>query len=64
MLNKIEEKIGRIDFAKVDVDQLFKEWKGEFDEKAPIQVRLIMWLKENASAYGYEQSENSWVRKQ
>jgi hypothetical protein len=63
VLNKIEEKIGRIDFAKVNVDQLFEEWKGKSYEKAPIHVRLIMWLKKNAASYGYEQSGNSWIRK-
>ena len=63
MLNKIEERIGRIDFAKVNVEELYEEWKGKSYDRAPIHVRLIMWLKNNASTHGYEQSGNSWIRK-
>lgn len=63
LLNKIEEKVGRIDFAKLNVDELFNEWKAKSLEQAPIHVRLIMWLKSNASKYGYEQNANSWIRK-
>jgi hypothetical protein len=63
MLQKIEAKIPRIDFVKVDVDALFEQWKSKPQMEAPIYVRLILWLKNNASQYGYEQSGNSWVRK-
>lgn len=63
MLNKIEEKIARIDFVQVEVDQVFEEWKSKPLMKAPIHVRLIVWLKNNAGTYGYEQSGNNWVRK-
>jgi hypothetical protein len=63
MLNKIEEKIPRIDFVQVDVDKAFEEWKSKPYMQAPIYVRLIVWLKSNASAYGYEQTGNSWIRK-
>jgi hypothetical protein len=64
LLNKIEEKIGRIDFVQAKVDDLFEEWKGKPEASAPIHVRLILWLKNNATQYGYEQSGNSWVLKQ
>ena len=63
MLNQIEAKIPRIDFVKVDVDQLFAEWKSKSHAEAPVHVRLILWLKDNAGKYGYEQSGNSWIRK-
>src|SRR6266498_935979 len=63
MLQKIEAKIPRIDFVKVEVDQLFEKWKSRPQTEAPIYVRLILWLKSNASQHGYEQSGNSWVRK-
>src|SRR6266540_3339014 len=63
MLDQIEAKIPRIDFVKTNVDDLFHEWKGKSDDQAPIHVRLILWLKTNASQYGYEQSGNSWVLK-
>lgn len=63
MLNQMEAKIPRIDFIQVDVDQIFDEWKSKPYLAAPLHVRLIMWLKNNASVYGYEQSGNSWIRK-
>lgn len=59
---KIEEKIGRIDFVKVNVDELFRQWQAKPDQ-APVHVRLIFWLKTNAAKHGYEQSGNSWIRK-
>lgn len=61
--NEIEKKIARIDFVRVDVDGLFEEWKRKPQNEAPIHVRLIIWLKNNAATYGYEQSGNSWVLK-
>jgi hypothetical protein len=64
MLNKIEEKISRIDFIQVEVDKEFEQWKSKPHRQAPIHVRLIYWLKDNASAYGYEQNGNSWMRKE
>jgi hypothetical protein len=62
LLQKIEEKIGRIDFVKASVDQLYQEWRAK-PSQAPTHVRLIFWLKDNASKYGYQQSGNSWIRK-
>lgn len=64
VLNKIEEKIPRIDFVNVDVEKAFEEWKSKPYMKAPIHVRLLLWLKNNAATYGYEQNGNSWIRKQ
>jgi len=60
---QIEERIARIDFVKVDVDKLFEEWRFKNHTQAPIHVRLIIWLKNNASTCGYEQSGNSWILK-
>jgi hypothetical protein len=64
LLNKVEEKIGRIDFVKANVDELFHEWREKSLTQAPIHVRLILWLKNNANAYGYEQIGNSWIRRE
>jgi hypothetical protein len=61
LLQKIEEKIGRIDFVKVNVDQLFEQWRAKPNAQAPIHVRLIQWLKANGSAHGYKQTGNSWI---
>ena len=63
MLRQIEERIPRIDFVEADVDQLFSQWKSKPDLQIPIHVRLIMWLKKNASTHGYEQNGNSWILK-
>jgi hypothetical protein len=60
---QMEEGIARIDFVKADVEKLFEEWRSKPQEQAPIHVRLIFWLKENAHAHGYEQSGDSWVLK-
>ena len=60
---QIDEKIPRIDFIEADVDALFNEWKGKVLDQAPEYVRLIFWLKDNASAHGYEQDGNSWLLK-
>lgn len=63
LISQIEAKIPRIDFVEVNVDDLFNEWKSKPEEQIPIYIRLIIWLKKNASAHGYEQDGNSWVRK-
>jgi hypothetical protein len=64
MLKQIEEKIPQIDFVQVNVDGLFEQWKSKPQAQIPIHVRLIIWLKNNARAHGYEQNGNSWVLKQ
>jgi hypothetical protein len=64
MLKQIEEKIPRIDFVQANVDALFEAWKSKPEAQVPVHVRLIIWLKNNAGAHGYEQSGNSWVLKQ
>jgi hypothetical protein len=63
MKKEIDAKIPRIDFVQADVDALFNEWKGKPLEQAPIHVRLIFWLKDNAASHGYEQNGNSWLLK-
>ena len=63
LLNQIEAKIPRIDFVEANVDDLFNEWKSQSEKQTPIYIRLIIWLKKNASTHGYEQNGNSWVLK-
>lgn len=62
LLNQIDAKIPRIDFVETNVDELFDEWKSKPEQQIPIYIRLIIWLKKNASAHGYEQDGNSWVK--
>jgi hypothetical protein len=64
MLNQIKAKIPEIDFVRANVDELFEEWKSRPEGQAPIYVRLIFWLKNNAKDHGYEQHGNSWMLKQ
>jgi len=63
LLLQIEKRVDRIDFVKADVDKLFNEWNGKPQDRAPIHVRLIAWLKKNATAHGYGQIGNSWILK-
>lgn len=59
----IEAKTPTLEFVKVDVDQAFNEWRWKDYSRAPIYIRLVIWLKNNASKYGYQQDGNSWVLK-
>jgi hypothetical protein len=61
--HEMESKILRIDFINGDVDKLLQEWVNKPQEQAPIHIRLIIWLKNNASSYDYERSGNGWVLK-
>lgn len=64
VLKQMEEKVDRFDFVQMDVEAVFKEWNRKPSEQAPIPVRLVLWMKENAASHGYEQKGNSWVLKQ
>lgn len=61
VLQQMEEKVDRFDFVQMDVDALFNEWNSKPSEKAPIPVRLVLWMKKNATLRGYKQSGNSWI---
>ena len=62
--NEIDKKTLRIDFVKINVSDVLTEWQLKDHSKAPIPVRLAIWLKNNAATYGYIQDGNSWVLKQ
>jgi hypothetical protein len=61
VLKQMEEKVDRFDFVQMDVDALFNKWNGQPSEKAPIPVRLVLWMKKNATLHGYKQNGNSWI---
>jgi hypothetical protein len=63
LTQQIEAKISQIDFIDVDVEGLFQEWSNKPKDQAPMYVRQMLWLKENAEKYGYQQSGNSWKLK-
>ncbi|MGB7872935.1 MAG: hypothetical protein WBL25_01025 [Anaerolineales bacterium] len=60
---ELETKISRIDFVNENVDELAQEWSGKSQDQTPMYVRQLLWLKENAEKFGYQQSGNSWKRK-
>ncbi len=62
LLNQIEAEIPKIDFVEANVDDLFNEWKSKPEKQIPIYIRLIIWLKNNASTHGYKQDGNSWIQ--
>jgi hypothetical protein len=64
VLKQMEQKVDRFDFVQMDVEAVLKEWGGKSSDKAPIPVRMILWMNENAVSHGYERSGNSWVLKQ
>lgn len=63
ILNEMQSKIDRIDFVGGDVEQLAQKWSGKPEKNAPTHVRQMLWLKENAERFGYQQSGNSWKLK-
>jgi hypothetical protein len=63
LIVEMQSKIDQIDFVGGDVEQLEKKWNGKPEEKIPVHIRQILWLKENAEKFGYVQSGNSWKLK-
>jgi hypothetical protein len=64
LLNEMQARIDQIDFVGGDVDQLAQKWSGKPKESIPVHIRQILWMKENAEKFGYQQSGNSWKLKQ
>lgn len=61
---EMSSKISQIDFVSTNVDEAAAQWRGKAPDQAPIHVRLMLWLKDNASTFGYIQNGNNWVLKQ
>lgn len=64
LIIEMQSKIPQIDFAGGDVDTLIQEWNGKPEEQAPIHIRQMLWMQENAEGFGYQRSGNSWKLKQ
>jgi hypothetical protein len=60
---EMENKIPQIEFVDMNVDELVQQWSGKPDDQAPMHVRQMLWLKENAEKFGYQRSGNSWKLK-
>ena len=63
MQKEMAAGIPQIDFAGADANRLLQHWNGRSEAEAPIHVRQLKWLKDNAKTSGYEQSGNSWILK-
>jgi hypothetical protein len=63
---EVESRISQIDLVGTtggNVDQFVQAWNGRSHHQAPMHVRQVLWLVENANAYGYERKGNSWMLK-
>ncbi len=58
---EVESKIPRIDFVGANVDDLLREWSSKPQDQAPVHVRQIQWLNDNAASFGYQRNGNSWI---
>jgi len=63
LMLELQNKIERVDFVGVNIDELLQEWSGKPEEQAPVYARQALWLKKNAEKFGYQQSGNSWKLK-
>jgi hypothetical protein len=64
LIVEMQAKISQIDFVGGDVETLAREWSGRPEAQIPVHVRQMLWLKENAEKFGYQQSGNSWKLKE
>ena len=60
---EMESRISQIDLVGGNVDQFLEAWKGRPHQQTPVHVRQVLWLVENARAFGYERNGNSWILK-
>ena len=55
--------ISQIELVGGNADQFLQAWHGRPHNQAPLHVRQVLWLVDNAKALGYERNGNSWMRK-
>jgi len=56
-------RIPQIDFVGARVDELMQQWSGKPEDQAPIHIRQVLWLMNNAKNLGYERRGDSWISK-
>ena len=61
---EIASGISEIELVGGSVNQFLQAWHGRPHTQAPMHVRQVLWLAENAGALGYERIGNNWTRKQ
>ena len=59
----LESRIRRVDLVGGDVDQFIQAWSRRSQQQVPMHVRQVLWLEENARAFGYERNGNGWLLK-
>ena len=60
LILEMQKKISMIEFAGADLKELLRKWRGKPADQAPFHVRQALWLRDNASKFGYEQRGNGW----
>ena len=60
---EIAAGISQIHLVGANAEQYMQAWQGRPQIQAPMHVRQVLWLAENAGALGYERNGNTWVRK-
>jgi hypothetical protein len=56
-----ESRIPQIDFVGARINELVQQWSGKPEAQAPMHVRQVIWLVNNAENLGYVQRGDSWV---
>jgi hypothetical protein len=59
---EIAAGIHQIELLGGNVEQYVQAWHGRPHTQAPMHVRQVLWLVDNARAMGYERRGNSWMR--
>jgi hypothetical protein len=60
---ELTSKIPQIDFISGNVAELIQQAQGKPERQVPMHIRQLLWLRDNAGKYGYQQNGNSWILK-
>ncbi len=60
---ELASKIPQIDFISGNVAKLIQQAQGKPERQVPLHVRQLLWLRDNAGNYGYQQNGNRWTLK-
>jgi hypothetical protein len=63
LMFELQNKIEQVDFVGDNVDELLQKWKGKSQDQAPMEIKQLLWLVENAEKFGYQRNGNSWKLK-
>lgn len=60
---ELASKIPQIDFISGNAAGLIQQAQGKPERQVPLHIRQLLWLRDNAGNYGYQQNGNSWILK-